>query len=458
MRRAFAEVVFLVALAACTQKRTGADALRYDDCVLGSPSTSVRVQARCASLDGVKVAVLPAEGGRRAADPLFFIPGGPGQSGFAAFAQVANAFALVRRHRDIVVIEPRGTGLSEPLTCKTDLTDDLHSADAVARLRDCAAELGNAPSHIGTVRAVRDIDMVRAALGYETINIYAASYGTRVALQLVKTRPDAVRSMVLDGVLAPETSLGVEQAEATARALRALESRLAPALPERTLGGMVTSLSAQLAEKPISVRLRHPVSGLLTTIRVDERVLEDALRMMLYQSELAALIPTMLRNAELGDVVPLASHALLARASLEEVNPLVYLSVVCAEDVPFWPQGEGKRGLFGGNVDALRDVCEFWPVTAADAALKSPVTAETPTLLLSGSADPVTPPSEAEKVARHARHARSLTLEGQGHIGIVRGCVPRLAAEFLDQPWSELDTACAALTGPLPFFTGPNGP
>lgn len=415
--------------------------------MIGGPTGGARVQARCTAIGGLRVALLPAEGGRRAADALFFIPGGPGQSGFAAFAQVAGAFALVRRHRDIVVIEPRGIGASEPLACATELPDDLRSADALSRLTACAAELGDKPRFINTAGAVRDLEMVRDAMGYAQIDVYGASYGTRVALQVAKARPDVVRALVLDGVIAPETSLGAEQAVATEEALA---GRL-----ESTDG--IRALATKLARDPVTLTLRHPVTGALTPVVVDDRLLEDTLRMMLYQSELAALLPQLVARAAQGDLVPLATQGLFARASLTDgVNPLVYLSVVCAEDVPFLTPR--APGLFPSRVSELTEACKIWRVPRADAEQRKPVATAVPMLLVSGSADPVTPPREAEKVAAHAKNARSLVLEGQGHIGVVRGCVPRLVADFLDAPMDDLDTTCAARTFVLPFFTGPNAP
>lgn len=446
MRRGCVEVVVLALLVACTQKRTGDEGPRFEDCMLGGPTGAARVQARCTTFDGLHVALLAAEGGRRAADPLFFIPGGPGQSGFQAFAQVAGAFALVQRHRDIVVIEPRGTGVSEPLKCATELPDDLRSADALSRLKACAAELGDKPSFINTAGAVRDLDMVRGAMGYEKINLYGASYGTRVALQMAKARPDLVRAVVLDGVIAPETSLGVEQAVATEEALRRMDRTQA-----------IRDLAAKLGRAPVTLSLRHPVTGGLTDVVVDDRLFEDTLRMMLYQSELAALVQQVIDQAAKGNLVPLATQGLFARANLEDaVSPLVYLSVVCAEDIPFLQPG--APGLFPSRIGELIEACKLWPVSRAEPASKQPVDTDVPMFLLSGSADPVTPPREAEKVLAHAKHARSLVLKDQGHIGIVRGCVPRLVADFLDDPTAELDLACAARTQALPFFTGPNAP
>jgi pimeloyl-ACP methyl ester carboxylesterase len=430
--------------------------------MLGAPS-SARVQARCTSIDGLAVAVLSAEGGRRAADPLFFIPGGPGQSGLAAFAQVAGAFELVRRHRDIVVVDPRGTGASEPLTCGTEVPDDLRSKGALEQLRACAAELGDKPRRINTANAVRDLDNVRRALGYDTIDVYAASYGTRVAQDLARSSPMVVRAMILDGVLAPESSIGGDQAVSAERALDAVWRRCQETADCAERYGDVRAtalrLSGRLGQGEIGwhVDIRNPTSGDAQVIHLDRRLFEDTVRNALYQSELVALLPKLLYDADHGDVGGLARLAALLRDSLDEaVNPLVYLSVVCAEDVPFLRPSESGV-LFRARFPELAEACKAWPVTPADAAMKTPVDTDVPMLLISGASDPVTPPSEADKVAAHAKRARKVVLADHGHIGVVRGCVPRLVADFLDAP-EMLDVSCAARTAVLPLFNGANGP
>jgi pimeloyl-ACP methyl ester carboxylesterase len=94
-----------------------------------------------------------------------------------------------------------------------------------------------------------------------------------------------------------------------------------------------------------------------------------------------------------------------------------------------------------------------------DTDLHSPLRSEIPTLLLSGEADPVTPPADAERAASGLTHHRHLVLSGEGHGQVATGCVPKLMAEFLDGAAPEkLDAACLEQHRPAAFFVSMSGP
>jgi len=94
-----------------------------------------------------------------------------------------------------------------------------------------------------------------------------------------------------------------------------------------------------------------------------------------------------------------------------------------------------------------------------DADLHSPLVSDIPTLLLSGEADPVTPPADAERAARGLTRHRHLVLGGEGHGQVATGCVPKLMAQFLDTAAPEaLDVTCLARHVPAPFFVNMTGP
>jgi pimeloyl-ACP methyl ester carboxylesterase len=140
-------------------------------------------------------------------------------------------------------------------------------------------------------------------------------------------------------------------------------------------------------------------------------------------------------------------------------------SVVCSEDVPFFHVGEAERQrieqTYQGTdqLDALVEICKLWPKGPVDADLHAPLSSAVPTLLLSGEADPVTPPADAERLARGLGRYRHLIVPGEGHGQIVTGCVPRLMADFLDgaEP-AALDASCLQRHHPAPFFVGLTGP
>jgi pimeloyl-ACP methyl ester carboxylesterase len=152
------------------------------------------------------VAVLPANTLHPRADPLFILAGGPGQA--ASFlGPFAAALTGVRKDRDIVLVDQRGTGRSSPLVCAAFKPDrSLKAAlefDPLPKVTACAQELaakGVDAAQYTTAAWVADLDAVRAALGYDKINLWGGSYGTRAAQEYLRRHADHVRSVVLDGV------------------------------------------------------------------------------------------------------------------------------------------------------------------------------------------------------------------------------------------------------------------
>ncbi len=146
-----------------------------------------------------------------------------------------------------------------------------------------------------------------------------------------------------------------------------------------------------------------------------------------------------------------------------EVAEGLNFSVVCAEDLPVWPDPDpgslAATFLGGRQLEVLRSICGFWPRGPVDADFHEPVASDVPVLLLSGQADPITPPAYAERVATHLDHALSLVLPDLGH-GMARvGCMPRLMNDFLSarEPLA-IDTGCLDSVTAFPLFTSPLGP
>jgi pimeloyl-ACP methyl ester carboxylesterase len=143
------------------------------------------------------------------ADPLFILAGGPGQA--ASFlGPFAAALTGVRKDRDIVLVDQRGTGRSSPLVCAAFKPDrSLKAAlefDPLPKAAACAQELaakGVDAAQYTTAAWVADLDAVRAALGYDRINLWGGSYGTRAAQEYLRRHPQRVRSAVLDSVATP---------------------------------------------------------------------------------------------------------------------------------------------------------------------------------------------------------------------------------------------------------------
>src|SRR5205085_9479322 len=154
-------------------------------------------------------------------DPLFFLAGGPGQAATEAFVPLQNAFDKINRIHDIVLVDQRGTGGSNALRCPA-ATNELEIdtlPEVTAAAAACLPQLTGDPRFYTTSLAMDDLDQVRAALGYDRVDLYGVSYGTRAALTYLRQYPARVRAVILDGVVPQDEPLGLHVARDAHNAL-----------------------------------------------------------------------------------------------------------------------------------------------------------------------------------------------------------------------------------------------
>lgn len=457
-------------------------------CRLEHPTHITAVDAECGRISVLEnpddpkgrridlfVARVPAVNRRKKADPLFILAGGPGGAATDFYTGVAGAFTRVRRDRDIVLVDQRGTGKSNGLYC--DFDEDLlmtASDELIADVtRRCLSDLSKHADvkFYTTSLAVKDLDQVRRALGYQQINLYGVSYGSRVAQHYVRRFPASARTLILDGVVAPQVALGPALALDAEQALTNIFKRcVQESACHATFGDPAESYRAlltSLALRPVHVDLADPVTGEPTELEFSTLHFATVLRLGSYSADQAALLPLSLNLAhKQGNYGPLASQFLMVSRTLEEMIAYgMHNSVVCAEDVPFYKPGDidreklEKTYLGVAQVDSLVNVCALWPRGPMDADFHEPVRSDVPALLLSGTNDPVTPPIYANQARVALKNNVHIVLSGMGHGQVVAPCIDRVMAKFIDQgSVAGLDVSCAKNARPMPFFTSPAGP
>jgi pimeloyl-ACP methyl ester carboxylesterase len=438
--------------------------------VLAVPEDPARGSARTIELH---VAVVSALNRRAHAAPLFLLAGGPGQSATDLYMSYAGAFQRINRNHDIVLLDQRGTGRSERLSCS--YPDDWRAvADAMPALRqatlDCLAKYGERVRYYTTSVAVLDLDQVRQALAYPQIDLYGSSYGTRVAELYMRRHPASTHAVILDGVTYPEQAIGPDTPLDGERALDLIiaRCRAAPdcsaAYPD--LERDLASLRARFGPEHVPLTLSDPSTGEPLELEFNRSVLAAALRFLSYSATQASLLPTLIHQGALGRLAPLAAQTvMMARQIGDQLASGMQNSVICSEDQPFFASSPVDRikieATYQGTeqLDALAEICRLWPRGPVDADLHSALRSDVPSLLLSGEADPVTPPADAERLARGLARHRHLILPGEGHGQVATGCVPKLMADFLDSPEPQrLDAACLQRHHPAPFFVDLAGP
>jgi pimeloyl-ACP methyl ester carboxylesterase len=467
-------------------RAAAADGLPLHECRLEHPLRLASVAARCGVLTvpedranpggpgiDLSIAIVPALNRRSAAPPLFLLAGGPGQGATAMYVSYAAAFARVNRNHGIVLVDQRGTGRSAPLNC--DYPEDWQAAgDMLPELRRatlaCLQKYGERVRFYTTSAAVADLAAVREALKLPAIDLYAVSYGTRVAELYMRRFPASVHAAILDGVTFPEQAIGPATPLDGQRALDLIVARCArsadcaAAYPK--LGQELDDLRLQFGAQKSPITIDDPNGGLPLKIEFNRNMLNASLRFLSYSSTQASLLPALLHRAAGGSLAPLAAQAVMtARQAADQIASGMQNTVICSEDVPYFAAAGVDRAAIAqtyqgaDQLDALLEICKLWPRGPVEADLHSPLISDIPTLLLSGEADPVTPPADAERAARRLARHRHLILSGEGHGQVNTGCVPKLMAEFLDTAApARLDASCLEGHTPAPFFVSMAGP
>ncbi len=398
----------------------------------------------------LRVTVLPATvKSARRSDPLFYVTGGPGGVAYDEVAGISTAFAAVNARRDVVFVDQRGVGGSNPLQC-TLATVTGTVADLVAA---CLGQVNADVTMYRTPQAMDDLDAVRQALGYGRIDIYGVSYGATAAQVFLKRHPEAVRTVVLDGVTLLDVPVFERWSRSAQRALDLLHRRCTadractrafPRWYER-----FPALLARLSAKPVKVG-SVTVDAAATAVTIDE---------LTASSEGAARVPFTLAKAEAGSYTALAREIAYHDTSAAEAAVMPF-AIKCTE--PWAARDPAKvaaasKGTYLAYADPASallssEICAAWPRVDLTGEDWSRPRSTVPALVLEGGADPKDPPANAAGVDQALPNAKVVVAPGQGHGIAALGCLPVLIDRFLERgTGAGLDTSCARLT-PLPSF------
>ena len=410
------------------------------------------------------VTVAPAFREASRSDPLFVLAGGPGQAGSEVLPLLNAAFRRVRATRDIVFIDQRGTGLSGKLDCESRPEHETMSdAELEAELRACIAKSRAPFGAYTTAAAALDLEQVRLALGYGKVNVWGGSYGTRLGQAYARAYPDSVRTLVLDGVAAPDQVIPAGGRDGSAALDKLFAQCAANAGCNKAFPNLRAEFDALVKRTEAGVRLSiadprtaAPVSFTMT----GQRFL-GTVHNILYSSADARRLPFLIHSAYQGRWEPfVARHNIAGDFGGDgSAAMLLHFAVVCAEDVPrMTPEllKDDAALLTRPLAERIPALCKTMNVPAVPYAEPTKIAA--PALLLSGALDPVTPPRRAEAAARHMSNARHLVVANAGHGVSQLGCAPRLLREFLDKPTGQLDAKCLSEIPAPTFQLGSAGP
>lgn len=483
---ALASCAFLAACVPQEVAQPDKNVALLQDCKFKIQGAGVYLDARCAKISvpedrsknggasiNLNVVVYPAVNRNPQADPVFLLAGGPGEAATQSFPLMMDAFARIHQDRDLVMVDQRGTGDSHPLTCPVsedskngDVNFDISFDESLEDIKTCREALDGDPRFYTTQAAIDDLEEVRQVLGYEQINLMGVSYGTRVALAYLRQYGQNVRTVTIDSVNPIDWELGPHNPANAQRALDlifercAAESDCHQAFPN--IKEEFKQLLDRLDKEPVKVTMRHPVTAENIDITLDRKQLGFVLQILSYEPETAALIPLLLHSAyQDGSYNLLLAQALTSQQGLSSsISDGLYLSVLCAEDAPFYPaeNPEEKNVYLINPAPQMSSICKAWNTPAVSAAFKQPVASDRPVLLLTGEADPITPPANALAAAQSLPNSLTVVAPGMGHAVFTRGCFPKIMADFINNGGTNgLDTTCVEKIKPQPFFVSFSG-
>ncbi len=416
----------------------------------------------------LNIVVLPATSRDVAPDPVVYLAGGGVMPATRYAGLFARSFATLRQRRDVLLVDQRGTGTSNPLTCP-DLTpgpprpemQDRH----VTELQRCRAGLATRADlrFYGTETAMDDLAAVIGWLGYRQVNLYGMSYGTKAAQVFLKRHPTLVRAVALHGAMPLDVPMWLDLAGSAQRSLelvaRACEADEAC---RSALGDVRANLDqalTRLARAPADVPAESE-DGQAVTVHIDDRTFRDVLNVLLTSARGIADVPLLIRDASQGRLARLAG--ILAQEMNAPPSPIpkgIFLTLLCGESMPQvdWAKiRPATSSTFVGEFPLRFQMaeCIAWPTASAPAHLYEPVRSDVPVLLLTGEFDNTTPPTYAERVASTLSRGHVIRLPWRSHNDI-DPCVAGLIGSFLAVgDHRPLDTSCVSGTRPIEFRLG----
>jgi pimeloyl-ACP methyl ester carboxylesterase len=427
-------------------------------------------EARRGRRIALNVVVLPALGPRPAADAIVYFAGGPGSAATREGRFLAEDKVL-RRNRDVLLVDQRGTGKSNPLDCDFYgpdshakggdpklLAGDLFPPAAVRRCRDRLARTADLRLYT-TALGMDDVDEVRAWLGYPQVDLVGISYGTLAAQVYLRRHPQVVRSVMLEGVLPADEPIPLHHAYAGKRAVDLLFAECAAdAACHAAFPHLAQELQAVMerVDRGVKVRIPDAKTGGSAEVVPSRGLIAEGLRFQGYGTG-ARKLPLVVHKAFQGDMTQLVTMATDRRSFLDRILSMgMNFSVTCAEDLPFIDAATAARATAGTllgdyRIREQKRVCADWPRGGIPADARRLVHSTVPVLLLSGERDPVTPPEFGERVARELPNSLHVVVPHSGH-GSGGPCVEGIVRRFVERASVQgLDVACVAKTPPPRF-------
>lgn len=420
------------------------------------------------------VAVFKSASATPAPDPLVYIEGGPGgavQDTLTYF--LAGDLSALTANRDLIVYDQRGVGFAQPnLGCPEVTTQDLadaqielspddkanHDIAAIFACRDRLMKQGVNLGAYTSAEGAADLNDIRALLGYPQLDLLGVSYGTRVALTMMRDFPNAVRGAVLDSSVPLQANLVEDDGTNFDRAFKLF---FAACVADPTCNAKSPTLQAdyvatvaQLNAQPITTPVKDDKSGATVPVVVDGYDLTSLIGELFYDKTATSIIPQLIAQVRKGDTALLDLVIGAIGITGPDINIGTYYSILCSEEVPFNNRDRATtidqtlppelQPVFAIGIREYFDVCAQWPIAPINPVETQAVTSDVPALVLSSDNDPATPPDYGKQVVQTLSHGYLVTFPGIGHSILANGgdCGLRTMLAFVNDPTTQPPTDC----------------
>jgi pimeloyl-ACP methyl ester carboxylesterase len=434
----------------------------------------------------IEIPVVVYRSSKPSAGALVYLQGGPGVESIDwSVARFDDYVLPLLEDYDMVFFDPRGTGRSEPRLDCPDLNDIYLDAIFQARSEEEAfavfteawgkcskrfLEQGIDPAAFNTTQSAADVRDIVAALGYEQVNLIGISYGTRLALTIMRDYPEIVRAVVIDSVVPVQRKMINSRSEDIQYALDKMFADCANSQPCNDaypgLQDKFNALIQRFDEKPVMVKVRDPGVGFVYDVPVNGVEMAGAVVEGMRYSPLLPVIPKAIYDIEKGDYTFLSFALGVSGGSVTDLNMGTYFSTVCHEQVYATTSDEMEADLAAppiikkfallsifGNTERVFQLCDSWGALPFNPLNALPVTADIPTLVLAGEYDPTTPVTTAEMVSNDLPDNYFYVIPGMGHAATVgNSCALDIVKGFLRDPSVKPDIRCLDALQAFEFF------
>ncbi len=429
----------------------------------------------------IAVAVFKAVSKHPKPDPIIYLDGGPGGHSLDTAGDAFDAaFERLGQDRDFIMFDQRGVGYSEPSLDCPEETQAIYDGytqrmsfeerttlqnDGLQECHDRLVADGVNLSAYNSAEDAADVNDLRIALGYDQWNLYGISYGTRLALTIMRDFPQGVRSVILDSTVPLQVDLYGRMPANADRAFKFLfEScrkswKCNEAYPhlDRVFYDQVDKLN----QRPATIIAEQPHTGKKFRLLIDGHDFIEMLYGSLYSNEVIVYLPKIIFDASHGSYWLLERYMAGTLVKKEYFSTGMYYSVQCAEEVSFddlqtLQEAMTKFPNLGESFDMTQYYkrCQIWDVKPASAIENEPVTSSLPTLVMSGAFDPITPPAYGSMAAKTLDHSFYFEFPGVGHGASVSDeCPFQVAVAFLNNPTKKPNVVCISGMRDPNFFS-----